>query len=192
LVKERPTLAPRIREIIDSFVNRVGADTDPWERRFAQKFGIVLAGAILMSEFKIGPWTRKRARAAVARLYKKARRAIVHVKDTTDAVVKRLRKLVTAEKSFPLVKKGESYNEESSWGLVRRMRDGRHAVLIQSPRFEKLVSPRAAAKLVLNELEKRSILIKAPDGKPTRQMMVSGSKMRHRYVCLDRAALVSD
>ncbi len=129
------------------------------------KIGIVLAGAILMSEFKIGSWTRKRARGAVARLYKKARRAIVHVKDATDAVMKRLRKLEATGKRFPVVKKGESYDEGSSSGLVRKMSGGRHAVLIQSSWFERLVSPRAAVWQVIKELEKRNILIKAADGK---------------------------
>lgn len=192
LVKERATLGDRVHQIIDGFIERVGADTDPWERRFAEKFGIVLAGAILMSEFKIGPWTTNRARAAVARLYKKARRAIVHVADTTDAVVERLRKSLAAGKRIPVVKKGESYEEGNSWGLVRKMQDGRYAVLIQFSRFEKLVSPRAAARQVLKELEKRNILLKAADGKQTCQMMITGTQMRHRYVCLDRDALVSD
>ena len=167
------------------------ADTDPWERRFAEKFGIVLAGAILMSEFGIGPWTEQRARKAIATLYKKARSAIVSIKDTADALLKRLRALVKAGKRFPLVKKGESYREAETWGLIRKMPDGRRAVLIRSSRFDLLVKPSAAAKSVLAELKKRGVLIKGADGKPTRQMKIEGSKERRRYVCLDRKALLA-
>jgi hypothetical protein len=144
-----------------------------------------------MSKFGIGPWTRQRARNAIAALYRKARSAIVSIKDTTDAVLKRLRKLVTAGKRFPLIEKGESYNETETWGLTRKMPDGSRAVLIRSSRFDKLVKPSAAAKAVLVELEKRGILIKAADGKQTRQTMIEGSKKRHRYICLKRKALLA-
>jgi hypothetical protein len=192
MVPKRPSLVARVRRIIDNFVKKMRADTDPWERRFAEKFGIVLAGAILMSEFGIGPWTRQRARRAIATLYKKARSAIVSINDTTDAVLKRLRKLVKAGKRFPLVKKGTSYNEAETWGLIRKMPDGSRAVLIQSSRFDGLVKPSAAAKAVLVELEKRGILIKAADGRPTRQMMIEGSNKRRRYICLNRKALLAE
>jgi hypothetical protein len=76
-----------------------------------------------MSEFGIGPWTEQRARRAIATLYKKARSAIVSIKDTTDAVLKRLRKVAKAGKRFPLVAKGTSYNEADTWGLIRKMPD---------------------------------------------------------------------
>jgi hypothetical protein len=117
---------------------------------------------------------------------------MVSVKDAADALLKRLRKLVKAGKRFPLIKKGESYNEADTWGLTRKMPDGRRAVLIPSSRFDSLVKPSAAAKAVLAELEKRGILIKAADGKPTRQMKIEGSKMRRRYICLNRKALLAE
>ena len=55
---QRSSLAPRVRRIMDKFVKRVGADSEPWERRFAEKFGIVLAGGIFASEFEVAPWTK--------------------------------------------------------------------------------------------------------------------------------------
>jgi putative DNA primase/helicase len=57
----RSSLAPRVPRIIDNFVKRVGAASEPWERRFAEKFGIVLAGAIFASEFGVAPWTKKKS-----------------------------------------------------------------------------------------------------------------------------------
>ena len=53
--------APRVRRIMDKFVKKVRADSDPWERRFAEKFGIVLAGAIFASEFGVAPWTNEKS-----------------------------------------------------------------------------------------------------------------------------------
>jgi hypothetical protein len=135
MVPIRPTLASRIRRIIDRFVKKMRADADPWERRFAGKFGIVLAGAILMSDFGIGPWTKQRAHQAIATLYKRARTAIVSIKETTDAVLERLRKALTAGKRFPLIKKGETYNDAETWGLTRKIPEGGRAVLIRLSGF---------------------------------------------------------
>ena len=76
LVPNRSSLAPRVRRIMDKFVKRVGADSDPWERRFAEKFGIVLAGAIFASEFEVAPWTKGRAWSAVRAIYRRSRAAL--------------------------------------------------------------------------------------------------------------------
>ena len=62
-------MRPRVRQIIDTFVDKMHANSDPWERRFAEKFGIVLAAALLLSHFGLTPWTKQRARNAVARVY---------------------------------------------------------------------------------------------------------------------------
>ena len=69
LVPLRSKLADRVRNIMDDFVKEVHANGDPWERRFAEKFGIVLAAALLLSEFGLTPWTKQRARTAIARVY---------------------------------------------------------------------------------------------------------------------------
>ena len=39
LVANRIQLKERVRKIINAFVIKMGADSDPWERRFAEKFG---------------------------------------------------------------------------------------------------------------------------------------------------------
>jgi hypothetical protein len=191
MVPKRSSLAKHVQSIIDKFVQRMGANTDPWERRYAEKFGIVLAGAILMSDFEIGPWTQNRARKAIARLYELARSITFSTNDATDTFLKRLRKLVKAGKRFPFVKKGAQYNEAESWGLVRKLPSGRRAVLVQLSRFEQLVKPSAVARAVLIELDNRGVLIRASGGKRTRQVSVKGSGLRHRYVCLDRRALLA-
>ena len=82
------SLAPRVRRIMDKFVKKVGADFDPWERRFAEKFGIVLAGAIFASEFGVAPWTKRRAWRAVRTIYQRSRAASTSVSETTDALVR--------------------------------------------------------------------------------------------------------
>jgi hypothetical protein len=80
---QRSSLAPRIPRIIDNFVKSVGADSEPWERRFAEKFAIVLAGAIFASEFGVAPWTKVRAWSAVGAIYRRSRAALTSVSETT-------------------------------------------------------------------------------------------------------------
>lgn len=64
LCKDYNTLAPDIRKIIDDFVESVGAANDTGERRYAEKFGMPLAGALLLARYGIAPWTEDRARDA--------------------------------------------------------------------------------------------------------------------------------
>jgi hypothetical protein len=99
LAADRITLKRRVRNIIDKFIVRVGADTDPWERRFAEKFGIILAAAILLSEWKIGPWTKRRAHGAIRRLYQLARSAVVSAEEATAALVQKLTRALGSD--FP-------------------------------------------------------------------------------------------
>jgi hypothetical protein len=72
---------------MDKFVVWVGANSDPWERRLAEKFGIVLAGAILASEFGIAPWTEKRAANAIGAIYRLSRGALASGSEATDALI---------------------------------------------------------------------------------------------------------
>ncbi len=185
LVRHRPELRPRIKKIIDGFVKKVGADTEPWQRRFAEKFGIVLAGAILMSEYKVAPWTRKRARHAITRLYRNARAANLSSTDVTDIFLKRLKKLVGKGKHFPVVKKGLLAEGDDIWGAVRTDGKGNQVLAIRLSRFKNLGVTSEIQNSVLSQLESRSLLIRSADGKRTTQMMIGGSSARHRYVCLD-------
>lgn len=190
----RSTLRGRVRRIIDKFVKRVGADTNPWERRFAEKFGIVLAAAILLSEFGIGPWTKKRARNAIRRLYKKARAASVSVDEATDALISRLQKLIAAGKRFPVIQKGDEPSADeiaNAWGAIRNVPKVGRAILVPYSRLERLVTPSAITGAVLRKLADRGILRRASDGKLARETMIKPltDSKRRRYVCLSMKAL---
>jgi len=57
IVPMRSKLARRLRREVEDFCKSVGAVEVPWEYRFASRFGIVLAGAVVAAELKIAPWT---------------------------------------------------------------------------------------------------------------------------------------
>jgi hypothetical protein len=194
LLAKRPKLTRRVRRIIDKFVKRVGADTDPWERRFAQKFGIVLAAAILLSEFGIAPWTKKRARIATTVVYKKARAACVSVNEATDALIRHLRKVVVAGERFPLMKKAQALSPKKAaqaWGVTKDVPKVGRVVLAPYSRIQRMVTPPAITRDVLTKLAHESVVRRAADGKLTRQTMIKGlsGSRRRRYVCFSRKAL---
>jgi hypothetical protein len=193
LVPLRNETRPRVRQIIDEFVDKMHANSDPWERRFAKKFGIVLAAALLLSEFGLTPWSEQRARDAVARVYKRSRAASASVKEATDRLLVRLQRLVRAGTRFRAIQKGKSLPADQAnraWGYIWKLNTKR-TVLIPYARMERLVNPSAITTAVLHELASRQILLKS-DGKLTRQVMIKGlaGDKKPRYVCLIKARVI--
>ena len=191
LVAEQATLGHRVRKLIDKFVEKVHADRDPWECRFAEKFGIVFAAAILLSEFGVAPWTKKRARIAITAIYKRARGASASVDGAADALVRRLQKLVTKGKRFPKVKKGQALapnKASSAWGAVVKLPNVGRVVACPYDRVESLVNPSAITQAVLRKLLNRGLVMKSSDGKLTRQVMLKGitGDKRQRFICFSR------
>lgn len=189
LVAKRSEVSKRLPALVDQFVKRVGADTDPWERRFAKKFGLNLAAAILLAEFGVAPWTTNRARSAITRLYRRARLGIVSVDQVTESLVERLLRIIDAGKRFPLVQKGEllSANRASkAWGCTQEL--PRHGRVLKIPysRLKSLLTPPMMIVAVMRKLAERKVLIPASDGKSTRQTMIKAlnAKKRQRFVCL--------
>jgi hypothetical protein len=194
LVPARSSLAPRVRRIMDKFVEKVGANTDPWERRYAEKFGIALAAAIFSSEFGVAPWTKEMAFPAIRTIYLRSRAASASVSEATDALIGKLREALTAG-HFPRLEKGQMMKPEDAgqaWGVTRTLSKHGPALIITLSQLQNLISPRAISSTVVAELANRGILIKAADGKLTRQTMIHGlnGSKRRRHVALKLGALM--
>ena len=191
---QRSSLAPRVPRIIDNFVKWVGADSEPWERRFAEKFGIALAGGIFASQFGVAPWTKGRAWSAVRAIYRRSRAALAPVSETTDALIGEIRKALTAGR-FPRLDKGQVMKPEDAGralGVTRKLATHGPTILITLEQLKGLIRPRAISSAVLAELAKRGILIQSPEGKSTRETMIRGlnGSKRRRYVALKLSALM--
>lgn len=189
LVSERMELQAEIPEMRDEFVRNVGAADDSWEKRFAEKFGMVLAGCLLLARYGIAPWTEKRAREAVTNLYNASRSMTVSVPEATSALLKKLERQVKDKTLFPRVPKGAELSpgqRRTMRGLVREVGGKKNVAALTFSRFEKLVKPSAASMEVLKALDAQSRLVKDPDGKTlTRQVLVKGlTGKRARYVCI--------
>jgi hypothetical protein len=183
----------RTRQIMAMFAQHVGATTSPWERRFAEKFGAVLAAAIFSAEMGIAPWDRKRACMAIKALYTNARASIVSLNDATSAFVATLTKRAKSEKRFPTVNKGDhltSSRKATARGAKVTAGKRRH-VLVPLARVKKMVKPAAATDSVLRFLADERIVLRDSENKITQQRMIkalTGSD-RNRYVVFDLKAL---
>ena len=96
---------------------------------------------------------------------------------------------------FPAIKKGQSLPADQAtkaWGVIWKLPNFKRTILIPYPRLENLVIPSAITGAVLRELAARGILLKASDGKLTRQVMIKGltGKEKHRYLCLIQSAVM--
>jgi hypothetical protein len=62
---------------VTTFLERVGAASDPWTRRFAIKFAVVYAAARLAAELEVAPWSPGHPFKCIERLYKRARALVI-------------------------------------------------------------------------------------------------------------------
>jgi len=186
LVKDRAALGVEIQALIESFVRNVDAAGNTWEKRYAEKFGIVLAAAILLVRYDIAPFTEERATAAVTNLYNVSRSLTVSIPQATDALLDILRN--AQKKRFPSLQKGEILKDDrrkAAWGVRRDLGGKKDVMVVRASRFKKLVQPSAVSEQVLEELAARSLLLKDPDGNKKRQLSIKGlTKKRVRYVCV--------
>jgi hypothetical protein len=193
LTERRSELTPKVRELVNEFITSVGADANPWERRFAQKFAIVAAGGTFAAEFGIAPFDADHARRCVTRIYRRARAAIRSVEETYNRVLAGLRRALADESLLPRVEKGDALPRklrDSAWGF-RRIINGREIIGVDPSRFEAIAGSAPLADAVLDLMIERRVAIMGVGGKRRPQIAVQGFPRdgRSRWVCLRAAAL---
>lgn len=185
VVPHRTEAAIKIKRVISEFVDTVVTlDADPWDRRFAARFGVVLAAAILMSHHGLAPWTEKRAKAAIARLYRRAHNTLRMPDQHLGDASKRLLQAYN-ERRFPRLKRGDHLPEDAI-GFLKRSRK-KSWICIRRYALSDLIGGTPAS--LLSQWQKRGVLAAGPDGKYTRQIKIAGQPRRQRYVAFDLSAL---
>jgi hypothetical protein len=187
------TLGEQLNREIAELISEVGADTNPWERRFARKLAIAGATAVLLSELGIGPWTKDRARRAFRLLYRKARKAAATLDEIAEGLTTRIRQLLS-EDSFPELRKGKELTANTlaraKTGFLKELPGIGKTLVMPLAHVEKLVERGAIFSVVVQHLANKGFVHLGDDGKATRQVLVKGlAKGRPRYVCFDLAAL---
>jgi hypothetical protein len=194
LVAHRGSLKQEVNEIVSDFVASAGAATEPWERRFAEKFGSANAGLMLSARFGCAPLEEDRAKAKIMRMYRLARRSVFSTTEMADDILLRIRRKLDDDALFPTLEKGDSLApklRKRAWGFRRTHSKHGLIIAIDPERFEQMCGSGAAAEAVLDELIKRKVAVPGAGGKRRLQIAVQGFERdgRSRWVCLRVAAL---
>jgi hypothetical protein len=193
LVSRRKRAAIRMRRMSDNFIRSVKGDVDPWNRRLAQKFGYVLAAAVLLSSYGMAPWSKKQAWRAIKRIYCTARQSLptpMPIDQFTDSFVEQIVRLVDEGGKFPFLGKNQELSAKQGktcLGVVRKLNGIGRVVLIPLARLKDMCGRGRDIDVgvLLDELYRRRLLVKGNDGKNTRQVSVKGlGDGRSRYVCV--------
>jgi putative DNA primase/helicase len=193
LVSKRELHAQRARELIDRFLERVGAGSDPWMRRFAIKFAVVYAAAKIAAELGVAPWSPGHPFECIERLYKRACALVVTPEEALTGLLHQLANNASSTDRFPKVQKGDSlpkHLKTKPWGIRHKTQDGISCLAIESKRFERLVHPAHYAGRVRKLLADGGYTVPGKEGRRVRQIKVKGFGLTAKpyFVCvrLDR------
>jgi putative DNA primase/helicase len=193
LVSERDLHAQRATELIDRFLEKVGAGSDPWMRRFATKFAVVYAAARLAAELDVAPWSPGHPLKCIQRLYNGARALVVTPEEALAGLLHQLVNNASSADRFPTVEKGDSLPEhlnKKAWGIRHKTQDGISCLAIESKNFDRLVHPPHYADRVRKLLADGGYTVPGKEGRHVRQIKVQGfgSKEKPYFICvrLDR------
>jgi putative DNA primase/helicase len=192
LVSKPDTYARRATELMEKFLQKVQAGSDPWTRRFAGKFAVVYAAARLAAELGVAPWPKTHPLKCVVRLYKRARELVVTPDEALQDLLHQLAKNASSTRRFPEFKKGEKSArlKGAAWGVRSKARDGTPFVAVESNRFDRLVHPAHHAARVRKLLVAGGYTVPGKEGRHVRQIKVQGfgSTEKPYFTCvrLDR------
>jgi putative DNA primase/helicase len=193
LVASPDTHAQRATELMNGFLEKVGAGSDPWMRRFASKFAVVYAAAKIAAELGVAPWSPGHPFKCIERLYKRARALVITPEEACTGLLHQLANNAASADRFPKVEKGDSLPErlkKKAWGIRHKTQDAISCLAIESKKFDRLVHPPQYAERVRKLLVDGGHAVPGKEGRHVRQIKVQGfgSAEKPYFVCvrLDR------
>lgn len=187
LVKEKESATKTAQKHLEDFVERAAPNGTSWDRRFAQKFGLVFAAAALASEWGILPFSITHARYCILRLHRKAR---IEARTLEEAKESLMVWLSTKARTshFPLLAKGkaaEPTNGKALCGFRRGKGEDRTLAVIPEELKAK-IAPGRYVDAVLTLLANEGVLRRGSDNRFVTQMAVDGFDTdRPTFYCFD-------
>lgn len=160
----------------DRFHKRVVPAASPFADRFARKFGVVYAAAMLAADYRLAPWTRKQAGRAIGKIYRRAWEQVRPPTSTAADFLAWLRSHGDDNALFPEVGRGEKVSAEQARTLlgIRREISGRPVIAMLRDRLGDFV-PDGQARDVEAALASGGILLPGKEaGRYVRQLRVKG------------------
>ncbi len=177
LVADREGYTDRATTLVERFVRKVGAESDPWTQRFATKFAVVYAAARIAAEMKIAPWPKGHAFQCVARLYRRARNVVATPEEALADLLHRLAANASSKTRFPVLKKGEALPKgvkKKAWGIRRKASGTPPNLAVHSKKLDELVRPRRHAAQVRQLLAEGGYTLPGKEGRFVSQLKVKG------------------
>ena len=185
----------KAKSIVSAFVAGVREEGNSLLDRLAEKFGLVLAAAVLAVDFGMGPWRREQATAAVHKAYYEALTMMSSPQEAAAAFLVNLARRASNKKRFPIVEEGQAFpsdRRKRARGLRRTIEGVGPVVAVRSRYFLKLAGSENRREAIVAELHNQRVLVVGKDGKRTRQVMVKGfsaKNKRPRFYLVKQSAL---
>jgi hypothetical protein len=179
LTQNKDESQERAKRLMALFLNKVELIQTAWEKRYANKFALIYAGAVLAARFGVAPWSEADAARTVRRVYLRARAQTLSGDDAACFLARRLMKAKT-DRKLPRVGKGKAL-PQGAIGFQREV-DGEDCIAISTMEASKLIAF-APIDGIIDTLDRRSALVRGKDGKSTRQIQVLRAA-KGRFLCI--------
>lgn len=149
----------KAKALADKFIRAVLPIQTPFGQRFAKKFAVTYAAAMLAADYGIAPWTKKHAAKAIRKIYRAAWREVRPVECEADEFLAWLNRNAGSDRRFPVIEPGDKIAPKPATRIygIRRTLQGRMVIAVLRERFSDLVARGEAD--VLELLETRGILL---------------------------------
>jgi regulator of extracellular matrix RemA (YlzA/DUF370 family) len=184
----RDGLKQQLADSIDRFLAKSGVDLeDPYEVRFAKRFALAYAAALLAIEYGVVPWGRKIVYRSIGRVYRKTRSQTTRSVDPVQAAVKQVIRRVRRARVVDLTGKNGQVDArlaERARVLLITHSDGLPLRAVRPGYFRSLVGAHIDPREIARRLDDKGLLIPRSNGRRARQVQIPGSNKRRDYYCL--------
>jgi hypothetical protein len=163
-----------------------------YEDRFADRFGLAYAAALLAIDYGVVSWDRALVYRSIRRVYRRALHQRTGPSDPVQAVVTKILQqvhkanVVDISRTSPPVDPKTAENANIS--LITHC-DGSLLYALRPDFFKSIVGPRISPVEVARYLDHHGILIPRSKTCRTRQVRIPGLKTRRDYYCLKATAV---
>ena len=193
LIANNDDAKAKIEAWMAEFQANVDVPLNGWERRFASRFALAYAAAMLGAEFRIFPWSQEVIFDSIAACYRDARTMLPDTPELLQPHLKKLQRLLRRDKHIEKVTKsaslsGSEYEQAKVFLLEDETSEGLFAV---KPRaFTRWLGDRGTAIFVLKRLKSLGYL-DCRENRPsmTVQKRISGLSARRGYYCIRKTFL---
>jgi hypothetical protein len=154
-------VSSEIAAAVNKFVKKVAADHEGWERRFAQKFGLVYAAMKLGVGMHLLPWPAGLPLKVAKKCYRRARNAAINPPGGQKQFVERLIEVIATPGRIVNVRKSKGKRPAqlpSSCVGIKYDRDGRSKVGIFDAAVTNLLKTKKAKSSAMSALAKAGVV----------------------------------